>query len=278
MLQLTEEIIRDLVNEKRKPNIGIKTGFTDLDFMTNGLQKGNLYLLAGDYGIGKTTLSLNTANYIMVKRKEAVLYYSLKESISSLITMLLTLSTGIEQWRMSCGKLLVEEDEKILNTIQLLGLSKMYIETEHPSVEEMCEAIKVMVEENSIKLVIIDGMNLLYSEQTYGNKELELTYICSALKRVAEEMKVPILLLSNLNKNETDILNYYGLYNIPFFRLLETTIDTIMILEDVDDCQNNEHVEVERDLKIVKNKNGPNGIVKLIFESTTGRFSDKKQF
>ena len=253
--------------------------FYDYDAMTQGLPRGGLIVLGGRPAMGKTSLSLNMALNVAKTQNLPVCLFHLDISKEQISNRFLAMELGIESERLRTGRLHQDEWSLLCQGIASLSKLPLYI-TDQPisSIEDtqsICQKIKEESAKQSLGLVIIDYVQLLYylpiSEVT--NREEYLLELVKTLKMMARELNVPVIVISQISKDVEKRRNKRPmLSDIRDFEPLEVYSDIItMIYRD-------EYYYPETDdrglaeIITCKHKNGPLGTVKLLFEPQYTRY------
>lgn len=181
----------------------IMTGFERLDNLTDGFDGGSLITIGGRTAMGKTTLAINIAHNVASKGLP-VLYVNLESTDEQFIDKFLSCSTGIELDSIRNGLLTKEGwgslDQEAAN-IQSLPI---FIDSRPTAtIDQLCEDITKVAREQNIKLVFIDYLQLLYTKVSASsdNRYGDLNYYTRRLKSLAKELNLPIIIVSQLNRN-----------------------------------------------------------------------------
>nr|YP_011007518.1 Replication helicase subunit [Syringoderma abyssicola]WAM64947.1 Replication helicase subunit [Syringoderma abyssicola] len=205
--QILKEIERGL---KIKQVPGLKTNFIDFDVITQGFQKSDLIILAGRPSMGKTAFAFNIAKNIASKHKTGVIFFSLEMTRQQLLYRLLASEAEITNTRLRASRIKETEWVNINNIISQLSTLKLFIDdTPNLSVGEIKLKIKTLNFEFSrqIGLAIIDYLQLLEGIDKNENRVQELSKITRALKKLARDLDIPILVLSQLSRNVESRVN-----------------------------------------------------------------------
>lgn len=201
-------------NSYDNPNSGtVNTGFKKMDSSIGGLEGGSLITIGGRTAMGKTALAISIAKNV-ISQGTPVLYINLETTDKQFTNKLLSCATDIELLKIRQSMLLDEDWKKLDEEITKIQKWPLFVDSRATAkIDELCNDITKTVQENSIKLVIIDYLQLLYtnvsapSDNRYG----DLNYYTRRLKSLAKELNIPIILLSQLNRNsEKDREGYEG--------------------------------------------------------------------
>ena len=278
--ELLSNIFLELKQKSLKPSLaGLSSGFYDLDSFTQGFQKSDLIIIAGRPSMGKTALALNIGLNIIKESNDPVLFFSLEMSKEQLTYRLLTNETDISNLRLKTGNLYKDDWLKLNQTIKTLASSPLFIDdTPNLSIIDIKTKIKkIIFEQNNLGLIIIDYLQLMQtSNSQIVNRTQEISQITRALKNIAREFNVPIIVLSQLSRNVENRVNKRPiLSDLRESGSIEQDADLVLMLYR--ESYYNLVMENSHDLNLVelivaKQRNGPIGIVELQFDSKRTKF------
>ena len=262
------EKINDMYNSDNSIT-GISTGFNDLDRKTAGLQASDLVIIAGRPSMGKTTLAMNIAENIAIDDKKAVVIFSMEMSAESLYMRMLSSLGRINQHSIRTGKLSDDDWPRLTSAITMLQDAPIFID-DAPSLTpvDLKSRVKRVVREHKIDLglIVVDYIQLMESGVKADNRTGQVTAISRGLKALAKEMDVPVIALSQLNRN---------LENRPNKRPVMADLresgsieqDADMVIFIYRDEVYNEHSNDKGKAEIIfaKHRNGETGTVNLTF-------------
>lgn len=191
--------------EKRHENpegtFGVRSGFHDLDRMTAGFQKGTLVLIAARPSMGKTSLAMNIAQHAAIKEKIPVAFFSLEMSRWELTHRLLAGEANVDSTALKTGRISEADWGKIANAMGELAEGQMYIDDRPGStVLEMRSKARRLKIQHNIGLVVIDYIQLMSGSSRSENRNQEVSEISRSLKRLAVELDIPVIALSQLSR------------------------------------------------------------------------------
>jgi replicative DNA helicase len=247
---------------------GVPTGFTDLDNALAGMQKSNLLILAARPGVGKTSLATNIAQYVAVSLKRPVGFFSLEMSKEELVDRLLVGQADIDAWKLKTGKLDETDFTKLSNAMGELAEAPLYIDdTPALSVLEMRTKARRLQVENGLDFLVVDYMQLARS-RNLENRVQEVSEISQGLKNLARELKIPVMVLSQLSRAvETRGGKKPQLSDLRESGSIEQDADVVMFLWREDD-DNSESMMLD----IAKHRNGPLKSIPLHFRGDRIKF------
>ena len=254
---------------------GIPTNFYDFDAMTQGLQRGDLIVIGGRPAMGKTSFSLQMAKNIAQIHSLPVCIFGLEMSKEQLSYRLLAMEIGIESERLRAGRIQTDEWELVGEGINKLGELPIFISDQRNiTVKEIHEKSEKIKEEfrNKLGLVLIDYLQLL-DGPPYETRDEELSKVVIAMKNMATQLDVPVVLISQLKReleyreNKRPMLS-----DLRETQAMEEHADIISMIYR-DEYYNPETIDRGiTELITCKHRNGPVGTVKLLFEPQFTRF------
>ncbi len=257
---------------------GVPTGFQDLDNILAGLQKSDLVILASRPSIGKTSLALDIARNVSLKKKIPVGIFSLEMSSDQLVDRLLASEARVDAWRIRTGRLRSSDDEddfaKIGEAMGILSEAPIYInDSARANVMEMRTLARRLQAEHNLGLIIIDYLQLMEG-RTSDNRVQEVSEISRSLKGLARELNIPVLALSQLSRAvENRSPQIPKLSDLRESGSIEQDADVVLFLYREDrekpDTPNKNVIQVI----VSKHRNGPLGTASLYFNDTITSFS-----
>jgi len=178
------------------------TGFVELDRVTGGLHPGELVVIASSPSMGKSTLALNIAQHLSVKRipKVASAIFSLDFTKEQLVMRLLSATAGISYGRMMTGHLENSDLLKVYAAKELLQQGEIYIDdTPGIGVNELLTKARYMKTDHNVGLIIVDYLQLITDESQLALGEEEISVVSQSLKTLAKELGISIIVLSQLH-------------------------------------------------------------------------------
>ena len=278
--ELFSTVFLELKQKALNPNLpGIASGFYDLDSLTQGFQKSDLIILAGRPSMGKTAFVLNLTENILKQYKLPVVFFSLEMSKEQLIYRLLSNETSISQTRLKLGNLYKEDWYQLKKSIQEYSQLPFFID-DQPNLTTLnirSKIKKILFEQNKIGLIIIDYLQLLLSSKSKSeNRVQEISQITLTLKNIAKEFQIPIIALSQLSRNvESRVNKRPVLSDLRESGSIEQDADLVLMLYRENyynsTIKKNENI-TPAELIIAKHRNGPLGVVDLLFQDDPTKF------
>ena len=256
---------------------GVRTGFSEFDRMTAGLQNSDLVILAARPSMGKTSFALNLAYNVAVKEEVPVAVFSLEMSKEQLVMRMLCSSGGFNNHEIRRGKVETKDWPKLTEACDRLSKAPIYIDdTSGISILEMKAKARRLKQQHGIGLVIIDYMQLMSAHGKVENRQQEISYISRNLKGMAKDLDIPVIALSQLSRAvEARGDHKPMLSDLRESGSIEQDADVVMFIfrEEVykpDD----ETVQNRATFVIGKQRNGPIGDFELHFHKAFTRFGN----
>lgn len=260
---------------------GIPTGFNDLDKMTSGLHGGEMIVIAARPSMGKTSLAMNIAEHVAIEAKLPVGVFSLEMTSESLVLRMLCSRSRVNLRNVRDGFLAERDFPKLTGAAGRLAGSPLFIDDSSGlSILQLRAKARRMHQQYDIKLFVIDYLQLLHSTARRAeNRQQEIADISSGIKALAKELNVPIIVLSQLNRElEREKNRKPRMSDLRESGAIEQDADLVGLLykPNADEEENAAAGAAEEavpvNLLIAKQRNGPTGDVNLTFLRSYTRF------
>ncbi len=267
------------LHEQDSTVTGVPTGFTRLDEMTAGFQRGDLVIIAARPAMGKTALCLNIVRHVAVEAQVGVGLFSLEMTSHQLAQRMLCSEARVDSHLMRTGRLPGDAWSNLSIAVGALATAPVYIdETPALSVTEMrSRARRLMSEHNDIGLLAVDYMQLMRGPNDAENRQQEISAISRNLKALAKELNVPIVALSQLSR-AVETRGGDGRPQLSDLResgAIEQDADVVLfIYRPARYGEGEEQEENHAEIIIGKQRNGPVGTVDLVFVDRFARFEN----
>jgi replicative DNA helicase len=266
--------------ERKELVTGVSTGFLDLDRMTAGLQPSDLIVIAGRPSMGKTAFALNVAQHAALNAKTGVAVFSLEMSKEQLVLRMLCSEARVDQSKVRAGFAAERDFPKLAMAASRLAEAPIYIDdTPALSVLELRAKARRLKRERESKLglIIVDYLQLMRGHENSDNREQEISSISRSLKALAKELNVPVVALSQLNRQvETRAEKKPVMADLRESGAIEQDSDVIAFLfRPIVYDKNAEERAAE--VIVAKQRNGPIGVVPLTFMSEYTRFENRAE-
>ena len=285
-IQTLENLIEksiDRLNELSQSGsslIGFSSGFKDLNKQTQGLQRGDLIVVAGRPSMGKTSFAMNIAENFLLNEdvKGGVLVFSLEMQGESLTTRLLASHAKINQQNVRSASLSNEELKRFMDSSSKLRELPLYIDDSSllSPMELRARARRVSrQEEHGLSLIVVDYLQLMQLPGSTENRVNQISEISRSLKALAKELNVPVIALSQLNRAVEQRPNKRPMMaDLRDSGAIEQDADLILFIYR-DEVYNEDSEEGNKaEIIIGKQRNGPIGTVNLSFLKEFTRFED----
>ena len=272
---------------ERKGGItGISTGFAELDRITDGLHDAEMIVIAARPSMGKTALAMNIAEHVAIQSKLPVAVFSLEMSSQQLVQRLLCSRARVNLQKVRDGFLGERDFPSLTAAASKLAEAEMFIDdTPGLSILELRAKARRLKAQKGIRLIVIDYLQLLRStsRRAQDNRQLEISEISAGIKGLAKELKLPIVVLAQLNRNPEnrtgDSKGRPRLSDLRESGSIEQDADLVGLLvrEEyyADTDEEKQESQGKADLIIAKQRNGPTGDVPLTFRKEFTRFEDR---
>ena len=256
---------------------GASTGFTDFDEMTSGLQPADLIIVAGRPSMGKTAIAMNMAENIAIKGDKPVAIFSMEMPGDSLAMRMMSSLGRIDQHKVRTGKLGDDEWPRLTSAINILAEAKLFID-DTPALtpsEVRSRARRLAREHGQLGLIVLDYIQLMQSPGSGENRVQEISDISRSLKALAKELDVPVVALSQLNRNLEQRPNKRPVMSdLRESGSIEQDADVIVFIYR-DEVYNEDSPDKGiAEIIISKQRNGPIGTFRLTFLGQYTRFEN----
>jgi replicative DNA helicase len=255
---------------------GVPTSFTDLDEMTSGLQRGDLVIIAARPSMGKTSLALNIAQHVGTKTGMTVGFFSLEMAKEQLFLRMLSTEAGIDGHRLRSGFLRTDDWGKLSHALGVLSEARIFIDdTPSIGVLEMRAKARRLMAEHGLSLLVVDYIQLMQGRGRFENRVQELGSLSRALKGLAKELNIPILMLSQLSRApENRPGRRPQLSDLRESGALEQDADVVILIYREDQYEETVENKGIAEINVAKQRNGPTGIIRLAFLKEHTRFEN----
>ena len=269
---------------KSKSHItGIPSGFPDLDRLTTGFHGGDLVIVAGRPGMGKSSFALSIAKYVAQKEGLPVGIFSLEMAKDQLALRLLSFLSHIPLYDLRLGKLTEEQRALMEESLKELQSLPIYIDDSAAlsTTDLRIKAIR-MKKERGIELLIVDYLQLLRGVRKYSSRQEEVAEISRSLKALAKELDIPVIALAQLSRQvEHRSDKRPQLADLRESGQIEQDADLIIFLHRPEYYLKLKKKEVPPDMQgkveiiVAKQRQGPTGIVEAVFVDKLSLFEPK---
>jgi len=260
--------------------LGASTGYKDLDGKLQGLQNGDLIIVAARPSMGKTALAMNIVeNFILNKEiPGGVLVFSLEMPAESLTTRLLASNAKIDQQKVRSASMNQTDLKKFMESSSKLKDLPLYIDDSSmlSPMELRARARRIARQEpKGLSLIVVDYLQLMQLPASQENRVNQISEISRSLKMLAKELNVPVIALSQLNRAVEQRPNKRPIMaDLRDSGAIEQDADVILFIYR-DEVYNEDSEEGNKaEIIIGKQRNGPIGKINLTFLKEFTRFED----
>ena len=284
LIELEAIEVERLITEK-KGLTGVTTGFMDIDRKLLGMQAGDLIILAARPSMGKTSLALNVAEHVALGARnqppKPVAVFSLEMSAESLVRRMVCCHAGVPAQNLSTGNVGAEEHGLLVGAMDVLAKAPIYVDdTAGLEALDLRARARRLKRKYGVEFIVVDYLQLMnFSKFAAEGRQRETAAISQALKGMAKELKVPVLVLSQLSRapETREKTAVPKLSDLRDSGAIEQDADVVMLLRrpckyPADKDSGDERLAI---LDIAKHRNGPTGEVKLDFDDRFTRFSNR---
>ena len=261
--------IERIINKQEEP--GIMSGFPDLDKMTGGLKRGEMFVVAARPSIGKTALALNIIrNIVMKSTPKSTVLFSLEMTDEQIATRLICTEADMSERNFRDGSFRNTDMPRLATAVKNLRAAPLFIDpTGGLTIAELRAKARRLKIQHKIELIVIDYLQLMQGSGHEESRQREVSEISSGIKSLAKELQIPIMVLAQLNR-EVEKGTASTMPKLSHLResgSIEQDADVVVFLHrDRDQAKNlPPGASVEAKLIVEKNRNGETGYVDLEF-------------
>ena len=260
-------------------NRGVPTGFRDIDDVTQGLQPGQMIIVAGRPAMGKSTLAVDFARSAALHHGLTTVIFSLEMSKLELSQRILAAESNIPLGMLRDPRQLTQQHWQQLNACasQLADKPLFLDDSPNMSLMEIRAKCRRLKQTNDLKLVVVDYLQLMSSDSAVESRQQEVATFSRALKLLAKELEIPVVALSQLNRGvEARADRTPMLSDLRESGSIEQDADVVFLVNRPD-VYNKDDRPGEADIIMAKHRNGPTATFTLAFEGAMSRFRDLPQ-
>jgi replicative DNA helicase len=262
---------------------GVPTGFTELDELSHGFQPGEMIILAARPSMGKTALALNIAEN-MAMRGHSVAVFSMEMGKEQLVYRLLAARSGVDLQRLRRGMLRPDDFRALTMACGELVDAPLFID-DSPGLSVMQLRVRArrLKQKHDIKAIVVDYLQLMNSGSRVESRQTEVAEISRGIKALARELSVPVLCLSQLNRGAEQREGHRPrMSDLRESGAIEQDADVVAMLHREEYYHRGEPEWIEHnpdkrgfaELIIAKQRNGPTGVVNMMWDGQATSFTD----
>lgn len=272
--------LEQLYNQKQHIT-GVPTGFADLDFITAGLHKSDLVIVAARPAMGKSAFALNIATNAAVRNNTPVAIFSLEMSKEQMTNRILCSEAMVDSNKVRTGKVEDDDWQKLAEASGNLSQAQIFIDdTPGISVMEIRAKCRKMKLEKNIGMVVIDYIQLVQgSNRKGGSREQEISEISRSLKILAKEINVPVIALSQLSRSVEQRPDHRPmLSDLRESGAIEQDADIVMFLYRDDYYNPDTEKKNIAEVILAKHRAGSTGTVELLWLGSYTKFANLDKY
>jgi replicative DNA helicase len=288
MLSMKDQVMEAIESieklyERKGGITGISTGFVEFDRMTSGMHPSEMIVIAARPSMGKTALAMNIAEHVAINEKHPVGVFSLEMSSQQLVQRLLCSRARVNLQKVRDGFLGERDFPSLTAAASKLAEARIFIDdTASLTILELRAKARRLKAQQDVQLIIVDYMQLLRStsRRAQDNRQLEISEISAGLKGLAKELKIPVIVVAQLNRQpEQRSGGKPRLSDLRESGSIEQDADLVGLLVRPEIYEEDEEARAEKageaELIIAKQRNGPVGEIPLTFLKEFTRFEDR---
>ena len=255
---------------------GVPTGFVDLDELTTGLHGGQMVIVAGRPGQGKSTLALDVMRACSIRHGLPSVIFSLEMSKSEIVMRLLSAEARIKLADMRSGKLSDQDWTKMARRMGEISEAPLYIDdSPNLTMMEIRAKARRLKQKTDLRLVVVDYLQLMTSGKRVESRQAEVSEFSRNLKLLAKELDVPVIAVCQLNRGpEQRTDRVPQLSDLRESGQLEQDADLVILINRPDGYDRDSPRAGEADLIVAKHRNGPTRTVTVASTLHLSSFRD----
>jgi replicative DNA helicase len=255
---------------------GVPTGFTDLDRLLNGLHPGQLIIVAGRPGLGKSTAAMDFCRATSVKHNFASAIFSLEMSKVEIVMRLLAAEARVPLHVLRSGQLSDDDWTKLARRMGEISEAPLYVDdTPNMNLMEIRAKARRLKQRHDLKLIIVDYLQLMTSPKRVESRQQEVAELSRGLKLLAKEVECPVVAVSQLNRGpEQRTDKRPQLSDLRESGSIEQDADVVILLHRDDYYDKESPRAGEADFIVAKHRNGPTDTVTVAAQLHLSRFVD----
>jgi replicative DNA helicase len=259
--------------------VGVPTGFTDLDSLTNGLHPGQLVILAARPSIGKSTLGIDICRAASIKHGLTSVIFSLEMSRNEIVMRLLAAEAQVSMHHMRTGTMTDTDWTKLAQKMGTVNDAPLFIDdSPNLTLMEIRAKCRRLKQRHDLRLVVVDYLQLMTSGKRVESRQQEVSEFSRSLKLLAKELDVPVIAISQLNRGPEQRQDKRPmLSDLRESGSLEQDADMVVLLHREDFYERESPRAGEADFIVAKHRNGPTATITVAFQGHYSRFVDMAQ-
>jgi replicative DNA helicase len=259
--------------------VGVPTGFIELDDLTHGFHPGQLIIVAARPAVGKSTIALDFARHAAIKANKPTIFFSLEMGRAEIAMRLLSAESNIQLQNMRKGTIGDTEWSRLAQVRGQINDAPLYIDdSPNLTLVEIRAKCRRLAQRVGLKMVVIDYIQLMTSGKKVESRQQEVSEFSRALKLLAKELQVPVIALSQLNRQAEQTKDKKPeISHLRESGSLEQDADVVILLHREGIGERDHPRAAEADIILAKQRSGPTGTVTVAFQGQYSRFMNMKQ-
>jgi len=255
---------------------GVPTGLIDLDELTNGLQAGQMIIVAGRPGSGKSTLGLDFCRAASIANGLTSVIFSLEMGRTEITMRLLSAEAKVPLNHIRNGQMKDEDWSKVARKMGEVSSAPMFIDdSPNMTMMEIRAKARRLKQRHDLRLIVIDYIQLMSSGKKVESRQVEVSEFSRQIKLLAKELEVPIVALAQLNRGSEQRADKKPMVSdLRESGSLEQDADIVMLVHREDMYEKESLRPGEADVIVGKHRNGPTKDVTVLFQGHYSRFVD----
>lgn len=277
MAEISETILDELeeIEERQGKLTGVPTGFIELDKLTQGLQAGQMIIVAARPAMGKSTLALDFCRSASIKHGMASVIFSLEMTRSEIAMRMLSAESGVWLSKMREGSMEGQDWQRISQTMSKVSTAPLFIDdSPNMAITEIRAKCRRLKQTNDLQLIVIDYLQLMTSGKKVESRQQEVSEFSRQLKLLAKEIGVPVVAVAQLNRGPEGRTDKKPMIaDLRESGSLEQDADIIILLHRPS-YYNEEDRPGEGDIIVAKHRNGATKTIPALFQGHLSRFAN----
>lgn len=255
---------------------GVPTGFADLDELTTGLHGGQMIIVAGRPGQGKSTLAMDFMRSCSIKHGRASVIFSLEMSKSEIVMRLLSAEARIKLADMRAGRMSDDDWTQMARRMGEISDAPLFIDdSPNLTMMEIRAKARRLKQKTDLQLIVVDYLQLMTSGKKVESRQTEVAEFSRSLKLMGKELDVPVVAVCQLNRGpEQRVDKVPQLSDLRETGQLEQDADVVILLNRPDGYDRDSPRAGEADLIVAKHRNGPTKTITVASTLHVSSFRD----
>lgn len=256
--------------------VGVPTGFSELDGLTNGLHPGQMIVIAARPAMGKSTLGMDIIRSAAIHHNMTAAFFSLEMGRTEITMRLLSAEAGIQLQHMRKGQMRDEDWTRLATTMGRVSDAPLFIDdSPNMSLMEIRAKARRLKQRHDLKIIAIDYLQLMSSGKRVESRQQEVSEFSRALKLLAKELEVPVIAISQLNRGpEQRTDKRPQMADLRESGSIEQDADMVILLHRDDYFNKDSEKAGEAEIIVAKHRAGPTADITVAFQGHYSRFKD----